>query len=1074
MKKFVTFLSTMVLAIVSSVSAFAQPGFSPLADDGNTIQYLYNVEADAFLKGGNDWGTRASLVKTDANQVKVSNNGDGTWTLMDNVNNSGEWQGVFTDNQANSIWVDNAGRAESKTWVITSNGDGTYTIKNKAITYDTEACLASSPSPSVDTRIYFGNKNYFGATWAFVSEADYAAYTAKANAGKSSRNVGDDISSAFPTMCSDMAGWTITNNSTFHLNTWSGEGNNDGSSAVTPFIENWVWAGNGDKLPEGTIAYKLTGLVPGQEYEVALYVRAFNEGADAIPAGAYIFAGEGKSEDVSTGTVYRFNGRPGIYGTFSAVGTADENGELSTGVELSGNNFSWIIIKHAKITVNSSQPLRLFAAVSDPKDGAELDAKENQVVSFTFPRQEFGTDPKYTGEYIADIYQDGKKIDTATGTFAPSGSIEVELATEVGHEYSIVFEEGSVVVKENDDEIHSNPEAISMSFRTLTLTELAVKEYEAAVAEADALSLHASTHIGVGVMLYLPAKVAQYKKDLALAKSLASDYKIYNDYKEGTALINFLVRELQPQYPDLNQRYLVQHKASGLYLNADDGVKLNSVPTPVAFHHVEGAKEASRYFMYSTPDREYICYEGSNPWTMTNKTVSIEGGKFIIKHHCDLDPAGVRKDVYYSLVGMNGVLGSNADLAKDPGIYGDKKEGDANAQWLLIPYEEPDPSDMSVKPTPKTTALATDGNTIQYLYNADADAFFTQGNAWGTQASYLPTVGNQFKVSIAGGTTEIINLVPNKNNAWMNPFIDAQGGIYVDNGADPNSHAWSINVLEDGSFEITNTIVATDKKVGIDPAEKKNIIQMTNAEGAYTKWFAVSEEDFNAYVMARLAYDKWVKENTTIQPGDDVTYLADGAAFTSALGTPGTVADWAWSGHEGAAELYNQGAINAGDVLVMSLSDIQNGVYDVTLEVAASFTPGRGFEAPVGEGLAEAFANSATEAIEVFERESVGADGADVVTLTAVVTDGTLKFGVRNLESAGNWFLCDLKSIVFVSKDVKSVLIKTPEATEISSVSSSAAPAAIYSVNGAQLKSMQKGMNIVKMADGQVKKVLVK
>ena len=47
-------------------------------------------------------------------------------------------------------------------------------------------------------------------------------------------------------------------------------------------------------------------------------------------------------------------------------------------------------------------------------------------------------------------------------------------------------------------------------------------------------------------------------------------------------------------------------------------------------------------------------------------------------------------------------------------------------------------------------------------------------------------------------------------------------------------------------------------------------------------------------------------------------------------------------------------------------------------------------------------------------------------------------------------------------------------ATSVNGVSETSAPVAIYSTSGAQLKTAQKGLNIVKMADGSTRKVLVK
>ena len=59
-----------------------------------------------------------------------------------------------------------------------------------------------------------------------------------------------------------LAGWVCENTNTFHINTWSVEGNSDGSNMKTPFIENWV--GKGSYLGAGNVYYKLECLEPGE------------------------------------------------------------------------------------------------------------------------------------------------------------------------------------------------------------------------------------------------------------------------------------------------------------------------------------------------------------------------------------------------------------------------------------------------------------------------------------------------------------------------------------------------------------------------------------------------------------------------------------------------------------------------------------------------------------------------------------------------------------------------------------------------------------------------------------------
>ena len=142
--------------------------------------------------------------------------------------------------------------------------------------------------------------------------------------------------------------------------------------------------------------------------------------------------------------------------------------------------------------------------------------------------------------------------------------------------------------------------------------------------------------------------------------------------------------------------------------------------------------------------------------------------------------------------------------------------------------------------------------------------------------------------------------------------------------------------------------------------------------------------------------------------GDDIVNYAP----TSWVGQTGT-----FEGMDHAvAERYKHGGDNgAGDVLTQTLTGLKNGVYAVTLEVAATFTSGRGFDCPTGDGLSVAFANGTQENLEVVDRNWVTA--LTPVTLYATVNDGTLKYGIRNQQESGNWYLANVTSIKYVSDD---------------------------------------------------------
>lgn len=184
MKKIFTFLMTMMLATVSIMAKtglkpagssdagnVAVPAFSEFVADGETIFYLYNVEAHAFVTGGNDWGTRASGNIEKGNQFKFTDNG-GKYKMADLVN--GNWNALDCDGNKDS-WVDGQGRTGDGTWVIAPLGNNTYSISN-TVAGDLKWGIQLD---MVNSRVQFKSNAAYGYTWAFVSVEDYDAYMAE-------------------------------------------------------------------------------------------------------------------------------------------------------------------------------------------------------------------------------------------------------------------------------------------------------------------------------------------------------------------------------------------------------------------------------------------------------------------------------------------------------------------------------------------------------------------------------------------------------------------------------------------------------------------------------------------------------------------------------------------------------------------------------------------------------------------------------------------------------------------------------------------------------------------------------
>ena len=111
------------------------------------------------------------------------------------------------------------------------------------------------------------------------------------------------------------------------------------------------------------------------------------------------------------------------------------------------------------------------------------------------------------------------------------------------------------------------------------------------------------------------------------------------------------------------------------------------------------------------------------------------------------------------------------------------------------------------QPKPKTVGFQAEEE--YYLYNVDATQFFTQGNAWGTQASTSMASGLKVKFTkytLEGadwdGKTYLFN--DYRSNAWFYVFFDSETGMYVDLNAQTDKNTgWEVEENGGGTFRLS-------------------------------------------------------------------------------------------------------------------------------------------------------------------------------------------------------------------------------------------------------------------------------
>ena len=162
---------------------------------------------------------------------------------------------------------------------------------------------------------------------------------------------------------------------------------------------------------------------------------------------------------------------------------------------------------------------------------------------------------------------------------------------------------------------------------------------------------------------------------------------------------------------------------------------------------------------------------------------------------------------------------------------------------------------------------------------------------------------------------------------------------------------------------------------------------------------------------------QWYKEWALEQMSGDIPssyVLGDDIAQYAPNRWDGQTGSYTGLGHT-AYERYNSGPLGVGDVLTQTLTGVKNGTYNVTLELAASYTPGRGFTCQTGNGNTLSFANGEFRYLEVVERDWVSQ--IEPITISATVTDGTLRYGIYNIHESGNWYVANVTNIKYVSEN---------------------------------------------------------
>ncbi len=141
----------------------------------------------------------------------------------------------------------------------------------------------------------------------------------------------------------------------YYINTWSVEGDSDGSNFSVPFFEYWTGSGS---LGAKTMTATLDDLTPGQVYRLTADVRVSytTKGAGNITLALT----NGTPVDITTGDQIGTTGR--YLGTFEVYGKADNEGNLTVTIDVEAESgISWLSWQNVKYEAASGATMSVKA-----------------------------------------------------------------------------------------------------------------------------------------------------------------------------------------------------------------------------------------------------------------------------------------------------------------------------------------------------------------------------------------------------------------------------------------------------------------------------------------------------------------------------------------------------------------------------------------------------------------------------------------------------------------------------------------------------------------------------------------
>lgn len=244
-----------------------------------------------------------------------------------------------------------------------------------------------------------------------------------------------------------LSAWTINDvqakefDTALYINTWSEEGENDGTEFKVPFFE--YWTGDANSLGAAKLTATMTDL-PAGLYELSAWVRVRAKNGFTAPAtGITMDVNGGEATDVAAGEVVE--NTQFFLANFKAVGVVGEDGVLKANFNIAAdNNISWLSFKNVTFAPKDETEYAYEQALKSITDGAKyrvytevgenkfyltttgtLVASKEQAASFNFKAVSIANGAYPTGWNLGCKFTNPSLTGGSTGDVVQKGQINV-------------------------------------------------------------------------------------------------------------------------------------------------------------------------------------------------------------------------------------------------------------------------------------------------------------------------------------------------------------------------------------------------------------------------------------------------------------------------------------------------------------------------------------------------------------------------------------------------------------------------------------------------------------------------